>query len=208
MQTIPLFNVPLYKSKIQLDIDDLNLVTKLTEYERLRSNNGSISTNKQILEDHRYSKVRNKIQTAVDDFVYNILLVDKKIKFEFTSSWCVLHQRNDQASEHYHSNALLSGILYFQVDKDSGNIVFKKSDYTNLFHSSTNIPFTGFNIFNSSVWSIQPEIGDVLIFPSHLRHQVTESTSTIDRYCLAFNLFARGELSNGLGDQDISRLVL
>jgi uncharacterized protein (TIGR02466 family) len=208
MQTIPLFNIPLYTSKVQLDDTDLDVVTKLTRYERLRSNNGSISADKQILESEQYSGIRHKIQTAVDDYVYNVLSVDKKIKFEFTSSWCVLHQLNDQASEHYHSNALLSGILYFQVDKDSGSIVFKKGDYTNLFHSSTNVPFDSFNIFNSSIWTIQPEAGDILIFPSHLKHQVTESKSTNDRYCLAFNLFARGELSNGLGDQDISRLVL
>jgi len=44
--------------------------------------------------------------------------------------------------------------------------------------------------------TINPNIGDVLVFPSHLEHKVDHSNSDNYRYGLAFNLYCKGTLGN------------
>ena len=82
-----------------------------------------------------------------------------------------------------------------KTNKDSGNIVFHKPDgYTNLFHSSTLIQFNNYENHNCDDWDITPEVGDILIFPSHLLHSIRSNNSDMERYSLAFNFHVEGEL--------------
>ena len=101
---------------------------------------------------------------------------------------------------HWHSNAMLSGVYYIQNEKDAGEIYFKKAHgYHNLFPDVINVDFKTeiANQYNLETFALQPTAGDLIIFPSHVEHMVTQNITHSERFSLAFNLFARGTLGGG-----------
>jgi ectoine hydroxylase-related dioxygenase (phytanoyl-CoA dioxygenase family) len=49
---------------------------------------------------------------------------------------------------------------------------------------------------NHAIFRIKPEIGDLILFPSHLLHSVDTVTTDETRISLSFNVFFKGELGN------------
>lgn len=72
---------------------------------------------------------------------------------------------------------IISGVYYIQTDSKDGNIVFDPEDNQILYN---NFPI-------SEGFSIIPEIGKVLLFPSDLRHKVSKNQTSHSRISLAFN---------------------
>ena len=70
---------------------------------------------------------------------------------------------------HDHSSeAALSAVSYLQTDLNSGNLYFA--------------------VDNEEDVEIVPRVGEIVLFPPHLRHGVRPNQSTTDRISLAFNL--------------------
>lgn len=191
---IQLFPISVYTSNIEINEDDKkNIIGE--DYERMFSGNGDYTKNKYLLHDTRYKNLKEEIHNHLEVYTKKYLTVKDNVKFYMQNSWAVRHQNGDWGQSHIHGNSLLSGVCYLKTKKDSGDIVFHKPNgYTNLFHSSTAILFDEFDNHNCEVYKITPEDGDILIFPSHLLHEIKKNISDIDRYSLAFNFHVEGEL--------------
>jgi uncharacterized protein (TIGR02466 family) len=188
-----LFPIPLYESKIAITEKVLNFIEN-TKYVRMFLENGFYTENKYVLEDENLKELKNNIMEKVNDFVYNILKISKKQKFNLENSWINKHMINDWAQEHSHSNSILSGVYYIKTNENSGNICFHKDkNYINLFYPSINFSYEEENHINCSSLQFQPKEGTLLIFPSHLSHSVLTNINTNIRYSLAFNLFVKGK---------------
>lgn len=69
----------------------------------------------------------------------------------------------------HHQYADASGVYYVNIPNDSGNIFFKQLDGTEL--------------------EIESRTGNLILFPSKLKHRVGKNFSSEKRISLAFNLF-------------------
>lgn len=193
-----LFSVPLYRSGDNLPKKCVDYVKNI-EYNRTVSNNGYISNNNYVLEDKNLVELKNIATKHLNIFTKDILKIKKDLEFYITTSWCVKHDANDFAYKHNHSNSLISGVIYLHTDIDSGEITFHKSlDLNNIFYPNINIEYEENNILNCESISIKPMIGDIVLFPSHLIHSVSKSSSK-ERYVLAFNSFIKGSIGEGIG---------
>jgi uncharacterized protein (TIGR02466 family) len=182
--------IPIYQNFVDFTKDDYD---KLTSCEMIRfdEGNGCGSLNTNILND--FQLLKEKIQFEVDKFVYDYLRVRREIKFGLENSWLVRHDKNDWAQKHFHSNSAISGILYLNVDENSGDIIFYKGEtWDNIFSKMIDIPYAENNNLNTTTWIIKPRVAEIILFPSHLHHSVTKNLSNISRYCLVFNFFPRG----------------
>lgn len=187
-----LFPVPIYKTSITLD-RSLDEKIQHLQFLRLESNNGYRSKSKYLLEQPEFDKLKQVLLSHIDEYVYKILSVNKKIKFYITTSWCMKHIKNDFADLHYHNNSVISGILYIHSPKDSGNLIFHKSrEFCNLWPEFMVPQFDTYNNLNSSSWTFKPDSNDLFLFPSNLTHSVTNNLTSEDRLCIAFNVFWRG----------------
>jgi ectoine hydroxylase-related dioxygenase (phytanoyl-CoA dioxygenase family) len=76
--------------------------------------------------------------------------------------------------------------------------------YPNLFHNSVPLTFKkkNYNQYNIQEFTLNPLPGDILLFPSHLEHTVHRVNTKKDRYGIAFNCFAKGEI--GYGSEQIT----
>jgi len=193
-KVIQLFPISVYNDKISVDENTKKFIIS-QDYERMFSGNGNFSVNKYLLNEPECANLKNQIMEQCDVFTRKYLTVKDNINFYMQNSWAVKHDKDDWGQQHEHSNSLLSGVLYLETNKDSGDICFHKPyGYTNLFHSSTHIPFNDYETHNSDVYRHTPENGDILIFPAHLHHSINANKSNIIRYSLAFNFHISGEL--------------
>lgn len=207
----PLFPIPLYQSNINRSDRDLDFI-KSQSFSRMPADNGSYTENKRILDSKELALLREKIQSHIDYFLHQVLDCDDQLNFEIQNSWVNKHDKDDFAGSHRHSNSIVSGIYYLEVDDQSGAIVFQKDkSYYNLWTDTVEIGFnyqkhsdqSKLNVFNSDAWGIYPQIGDLLLFPSLLYHSVTENLSGNTRYSLAFNVFPKGEFGTSIDRLEI-----
>ncbi len=86
---------------------------------------------------------------------------------------------------HNHPNSLLSDVYYVKVEGDCGDLLFfdpRKQA------SMTQPEFSERTQINSSIQSISPEAGTLIIFPSWLDHSVNQNLSDADRISMSFNI--------------------
>ena len=195
IKTYPIFPTSIYCSYSDPS-EALSCVDQL-EYEMIESNDGYISIDKHILNQSFMVNVKNIIQDNINYYTREILKIKPEIEFYITTSWVMKHVKDNSAGKHWHHNSLFSGVYYLQCDKDSGKIKFYSED--NSFSTKTiNLDITEYNAYNSTEFSILPAAGNIIIFPSKLQHSVEPSNSNIDRYCIAFNTFAKGILGKNI----------
>lgn len=197
----PLFAIPFYRSNLGYLPHDIFEYIKSLDYERTPADNNFYSVNKYVLHLNELRILKNKIMEHVNFFIYDFLDVKNNMTFNIENSWVNKHYRNDYSSEHYHGNSLISGVVYLDIDENTGPITFyKDKTHYNLwtetvrvdFNYQDNPEFQNANLYNAKSIEFLPQKNDIILFPSLLNHEVSHNESDIERYSLAFNLFPRG----------------
>jgi len=126
----------------------------------------------------------------------------KRDSHYITNMWANIANPNRRHNFHIHPNCLLSGLVYIKVPRNCGRTIFASPRL-----NSKNIEPAYFkkNEFNADIFSIPPEKGRMLIWPSHVPHAVEQGTAdeAEDRIVVAFNVMIRG-----LIDQPTARFDL
>jgi uncharacterized protein (TIGR02466 family) len=210
VEVMPLFSQPIYISKIELSDNIIDHVKKL-EYYEMSSSSGWLSEDTMVLDHPVMSNLKSILIDNVNNYAHNVLQIQDDIEFYITNSWVTLHQENDYSPPHHHDNSLFSGTVYINIpDDDESVFEFFAPPVSNIFGFLTP-KFKEWNLLNSRNWFIKPETGTTIIFPSNLVHGTSAMTSSVNnRYCLAYNVFARGDFYSVWqeGKNPINRLVL
>ena len=160
------------------------------------SHNGNISIDKNVLSNEICSSITRQANDAINEFVRGYLRIEFGGEFFINRSWVLEHRKDHWAQPHTHPNSVLSGVIYLDVPDDSGNIKFHKPDgYHNQLNTDTfRFVFNEYETHNCENWSITPETGDLILFPSHLKHSVCVNKSGNTRWSLGFDCFVDGLL--------------
>jgi len=119
------------------------------------------------------------------------------VKLKSFNYWYNVNRRNNYNAPHSHPISFISGVYYSKVPKDSGSIVFVRSENeTDRMHfQTTYIADNNLTVddprVNTDHW-FQPKEGLLLLFPGHLKHSVDQNlTDDKDdaRISLSFNFF-------------------
>ena len=107
----------------------------------------------------------------------------------FANAWININPSGSYNIKHNHPTCDLAGVLWIKCPKDCGEIVFDNPSgfqtfktinaYEDKFKNDNKIHHTYF---------FPPVEGRVLIFPSHLDHNVKENKSKEDRISVSFNI--------------------
>jgi len=192
----PLFSIPFYRSKIDITENDIDNVKNL-EYHRITNgNDGELSNITYLLELPDFSRLKSLILDHLHNYC-EILKVEDGLEFYITNSWATLHKPNDGSGTHFHTNSLISGIVYIKCDENSGKVGFAKNvATTTIFPQAIDIQFKEDTILNMKEIALKPSPGDILLFPSHLNHWVKPSNSDQNRYVIAFDVFVKGNIGS------------
>jgi uncharacterized protein (TIGR02466 family) len=200
----PLFAVPLCHTRIE-PVSDIIVdhLTNKVEYDRLIYSNAKNSSGTFILDNPICAPLKTALTERLENFLHGFLDVDIKHKFRINTSWMNQYLSDDYSGEHYHSNSLISGVLYLSDVEDTGDIIFHKDKHwNNVFPDAVRIDHAWtpekFNVFNAQGWALRPKKWDVVFFPSWLTHSVGQNKSNPKklRYTLAFNTWVSGQVGD------------
>ena len=128
------------------------------------------------------------LHSFITNCLSNFPNIDKSINFD-VDAWININKKGDYNHKHNHPNSNLAGVLWVKCPENCGNINFDSpinfetyqevesymqefKNYNNCFHS----------------YEFYPTEGRMLVFPSHLLHNVQENKSNEDRISVSFNI--------------------
>lgn len=144
---------------------------------------------KNVLSNPALKDLRDTLQQHLDEYFKTIYNTSNRVSLKITQSWLTLSRQGESHHSHTHPNSVASGVLYINLAKNDGISFHRNED--NLWHEL--LPAQE-NYFNAKRYFINTEVGDILLFPSHVRHGVREVTEAVERVSLSFNSFFEGEL--------------
>ena len=179
-----LFSSPVFQS----DIDISNLDLGNTSW--IRNHHNWISESQTVLDQPEFSKFKEDIVNAINEYFYGILKAQSYVDIFITESWLNKTVRGQSHHRHCHPNSIVSGIVYLGGDVDSGTTVFYNNRYDMIEYDTVES-----NLFNSRTWGIRPRNGSIVLFPSGLEHFVEEYHGDNPRITLSFNTFIKGDIN-------------
>ena len=196
-----LFPNPVYFSKLERALTKEELKT-INEYKKKTYKNAGNTTSSDtyVLENKTLKNLKKDLNKMVIDYFNKIVCTDNSIVPYITQSWLNYTKNKQFHHAHLHNNSYISGVFYINADKKVDKIKFYK-DNNSLFKLKT----TKFNIFNSDSWWYSIKTGDVILFPSSLKHGVNKKEGKNIRISLSFNVFLKGTI----GDKyELTELVI
>jgi len=197
---IPLFSTPVYHCNVKDYVNDVVNFDNIDWSEYYVSNkqqNTNVSINQNVLELPKFATCKKIIDFAMKEFFYKELKICKRIKPKLVSSWMLIGHPNSTTASHLHTNALFSGVFYIKSEKNAGNIKLLSNPLTpTLTPYVIRLETEEYNLLNSLSWELELKTNDIIIFPSHLHHEVSENLSGQIRCGIAFNYMVTGQISN------------
>jgi uncharacterized protein (TIGR02466 family) len=117
----------------------------------------------------------------------------KRESHYITNMWANIANPNRRHNFHIHPNCLLSGLIYIKTPTNCGRTIFASP----RMHSKNLEPsYLQKNELNADIFSMPPEKGRMLIWPSHVPHGVEEGMAdeSQERIIVAFNVMIRGHI--------------
>lgn len=158
---------------------------------------GGVSDNVMLLSEPELKDLKEKIVKASTEFSRDVMGFDVEEMVD-VCSWVSIKRPNQHHTSHYHPNSLISGVFFFDDHTEDMPLIFEEQAVTvNEFIMrpkmiyGANVPFP-----HTKVAPISVKKGDVVLFPSYLRHFVMTNTSPFNRYSFAFNLMPRNEIGD------------
>ena len=107
----------------------------------------------------------------------------------FADAWININPSGSYNIKHNHPTCDLAGVLWIKCPKDCGEIIFDNPSAFQTF-KTINAYEDKFKDVNKihHTYFFPPVEGRVLIFPSHLDHNVKENKSKEDRISVSFNI--------------------
>lgn len=133
--------------------------------------------------------IRTILQANLDNYFRIVFDTANNATLKITQSWLTLSRRGESHHPHAHPNSIASGVLYINLDQEDGINFFRNDEYVwyELFRKND-------NYYNASSYLISTQIGDIVIFPSNVKHGVREVKDEVERISLSFNSFFSGEM--------------
>ena len=109
-----------------------------------------------------------------------------KIQNKITNSWFNIQSKGSVLKEHSHPNSVISGALFINVDSKSSKLYFHNPNPLIYYmHTEDSV-----SEYTQEWYSFKPEIGDLILFPSWLRHGSNHDKNfSTNRAVISFNTF-------------------
>lgn len=149
----------------------------------------TISKSFDILNDPGLLRIQKFITESVNRYLKEVISPVHDCELYVSLSWVNFTDVGQQHHLHYHTNSILSGVLYVDVDSERDLVIFHKKQNRGIkIYSNPQ------SSLNYDVWSVPVEKNLLIVFPSDLDHETPILTTGKKRVSLSFNTFFRGTI--------------
>lgn len=132
-----------------------------------------------------FENLEKKIDTHVYKFAKALDYDIKKGDLKLNSIWVNIMPAGALHTSHIHPLSVISGTYYVDAPPQASSIKFE--DPRLGFFMNTPLIKPKHQKINSRFFSIQPKAGDLILFESWLKHEVTQNKSQKPRISVSFN---------------------
>ncbi|HLT64159.1 MAG TPA: TIGR02466 family protein [Pseudohongiella sp.] len=185
-----MFAVPLYRAKLGRHFtaeEQAFFQQALSGAVRAISNYSS--PDKAVLKAPELAELRQFVEMHLASFMRTVFNTTNQVELKITQSWLTLSNKGESHHVHTHPNSVVSGVLYINLAPQDGINFYRNED--NIWYELIRQQD---NYYNALQYFVQCNVGELLLFPSNVRHGVREVTADIQRVSLSFNTFFSGQL--------------
>lgn len=138
------------------------------------------------------SKIQDWFADCINKVSQEYFNLSDDAKLTINDIWITKTNFLEYSSAHNHAWSIFSGLLY--LDNSEAETIFYVEDevvkrYVSLFGLVSKKTQT-------NIYSVKPELGKLVIWPSYIQHKIAPSKQKNSRYTIAFNTFFDGKVSN------------
>ncbi len=188
-ELLQIFPIPVLICKYENSIEEeFKFIEKLRYIEQKEIKNFK-SDDTYLLKHKELSKIKDFIYESLIKYTQNIL--QTKQRLVVTQAWTNKNPPHSKHHEHVHPNSIISGVFYFRQSKTLPPIQFSKA-----IQDSFKLNPEKYNQLNSETFLLPMVDGELVLFPSSLRHAVPINKGNDTRYSMSFNTFCIDELGS------------
>ena len=165
--------------------------------------NANFKTKDSYLTKHEQLKyLTSFFKECIDDYCNTIINSEQRLVI--TQLWGNRNPKGSKHHEHVHPNSIISGVFYLRQDPKLPPIQFSKSN-----QDSMKLDPRKYNSYNAETFLLPCTSGELILFPSNLRHSVPTNMGEDERISLSFNTFSIDALGSeeNLTHLDIRRII-
>ena len=165
--------------------------------------NGNFKTKDSYLTKHEQLKnIISFFKECIDDYCNTIINSEQRLVI--TQLWGNRNPKGSNHHEHVHPNSIISGVFYLRQDPKLPPIQFSKANQ----HAMKLDP-RKYNSYNAETFLLPCTAGELILFPSNLKHSVPINMGDEERISLSFNTFSIDALGSekSLTHLDIRRMM-
>tara|TARA_R110000737_G_scaffold63434_1_gene90925 strand:- start:836 stop:1546 length:711 start_codon:yes stop_codon:yes gene_type:complete len=190
-----IFPTPVYRAIMDREFTKEELDFVNNEKNKCTKNQGNINTkDNYILNREEFKNIKSFLNECCKDYLEKIICPKYNTKLNITQSWLNYTEKDQYHHQHAHPNSVVSGVLYFNGDKQDKILLHSTKGYEPII-----VEKEKFNQWNSATWWFPAEIGELIMFPSSTFHQVEVKQGETTRISLSFNSFYKGALGSDIG---------
>ena len=201
-ELLQLFPTPLLIVPYEESIDEELAYLKTISYREQQQNGNYRSDDSYLLRQEKLKNIKNFLGESINKFTTNIL--QSKQRLVITQSWANRNPKGSKHHEHVHPNSIISGVMYFQINEKLPPIQFSKANQDGM-----KLDPIKYNHINSESFMLPCKPGELILFPSSLKHSVPINQGDEDRISMSFNTFSIDAIGSeqALTHLDIRRLM-
>ena len=188
-ELLHIFPSPVLITKYEHSIEEEFKFIEKLRYIEQKENGNFKSDDTYLLKHNELALIKNFIYESLNKFTKNIY--QTKQRLVVTQCWTNRNPPNSKHHEHVHPNSIISGVFYFRQSKTLPPIQFSKS-----IQEGIKLNPEKYNQLNSETFLLPMVDGELVLFPSSLRHSVPFNKGNETRYSMSFNTFCIDELGS------------
>ena len=141
-----LFPTPIYMNNLDRPFTKQELLFVKEQNKHCSKNKGNINTkDNYILKRKELKNIKKFLDKCCKDYLKKIICPKNDLQLYITQSWLNYTEENQYHHQHAHPNSVISGVFYFDCDKENDKILFIKS---NAYQQIRTV-VKDFNLWNS-----------------------------------------------------------
>ena len=181
-ELLQLFPTPLLIVPYEQPIDKELEYLKSISYREQQQNGNYRSDDSYLLRNEEFKDIKNFLGEAVNNFTTKVL--NSKQRLVITQCWANRNPKGSKHHEHVHPNSIVSGVMYFQINEKLPPISFSKERQDGM-----KLHPIKYNHVNSESFMLPCKSGELILFPSSLKHSVPINQGEEDRISVSLIRF-------------------
>ena len=188
-ELLQIFPIPVFITKYEHSIEDEFKFIEKLRYIEQKENGNFKSDDTYLLKHKELALIKNFIYESLNKYTQQIWMTKQKLVV--TQCWTNRNPPHSKHHEHVHPNSIVSGVFYFKQSKTLPPIQFSKAT-----QDGVKLNPEKYNQFNAETFLLPMVDGELVLFPSSLRHSVPLNHGNDTRYSMSFNTFCIEELGS------------